>query len=694
MIPGPGPLITVRGMADPDAQDEAVQQRVRPGTVRRILPYAVPYRWRVLALLGVTAIDAMIVVSTPLLFEVIINQGIIPRDDKVIAGVALAVGALALLQALVGFVESRASASISEGLIYDLRTQVFAHVQRQPLGFFTRTQTGSLVSRLNTDVVAAQQAVTSLLSTVVASSLTLLLVFATIFYLSWVVGIIAVAVLPLFILPGRLVGRRLQRLLRESMQLDAQIGSFMDERFNVAGALLVKLFGDPAAETRVFNGRAGRVRNVGVLTAVYSRMLLVSVTLVASLATAVVYGIGGGLVVSGAFQIGTLVALATLLARLFGPINQLSSVQSNVMTALVSFDRLFEVLDLKPLITERPGAVELPRTVPAAAPEIEFENVSFRYPAAEDVSLTSLETFTLPAPQRKGADAWALRDVSFRVEPGTITALVGPSGAGKTTISYMVPRLYDPGEGIVRIGGHDLRDLTLASVRETVGMVTQDAHLFHDTLRANLLYARADATEQQLKEACAAAQIWDLIKSLPDGLDTVVGDRGYRFSGGEKQRIAIARLLLKAPSVVVLDEATAHLDSESEAAVQQAFRTALAGRTSLVIAHRLSTVREAEQILVVDAGRIVERGRHDELVDAGGVYAELYRTQFTRPRQALRSPGEGEELPDGQGEPQPVGLARGGPQPGGPPRLLPPRPGPMRAPAGAPTPRFPASDQP
>jgi ATP-binding cassette, subfamily B, bacterial len=697
MIPGPGPLITVRGMAGPDEESETVPQQVRPGTVRRVLPYAVPYRWRVLALLGVTAIDAMVVVATPLLFRVLINQGIIPRDDGVVAGVALAVGGLALLQALVGFVESRASASISEGLIYDLRTQVFRHVQRQPLGFFTRAQTGSLVSRLNTDVVAAQQAVTSLLSTVVSSALVLLLVFATIFYLSWIVGVIAIAVLPLFMLPGRVVGRRLQRLLRESMQLDAELGSLMDERFNVAGALLVKLYGNPDAETGAFTSRAGRVRDVGVVTAVYARMLLVSVTLVASLATAVVYGVGGGLVVSGAFQIGTLVALATLLARLFGPINQLSNVQSNVMTALVSFDRLFEVLDLKPLITERPTAIALPGTWPDAAPEIEFENVSFRYPAAQDVSLASLETFTLPAPQRK-ADAWALRDVSFRVEPGTVTALVGPSGAGKTTISYLVPRLYDPVEGRVRIGGHDLRDLTLASIRDTVGMVTQDAHLFHDTLRANLLYARPDATEHELADACAAAQIWELIKSLPDGLDTVVGDRGYRFSGGEKQRIAIARLLLKAPSVVVLDEATAHLDSESEAAVQQAFRTALAGRTSLVIAHRLSTVREADQILVVDAGRIVERGHHDELIAAGGVYAELYRTQFSHPEPALRSPGEGEEQQGGLGEliPQlaPAGPAGGGRRPGGPRHLLPPRPGPMRAPAGASAPRFRPSDQP
>jgi ATP-binding cassette subfamily B protein len=656
MIPGPVPVIQVRGMIGEDAAETSLTPQVRPGTTRRVLPYFAPYRWRMLALTGVTAVDAIIVVATPLLFRVIINQGIIPRDDGVIAAVALVVGGLALLQALVGYAESRASASIGEGLIYDLRTQVFRHVQRQPLAFFTRAQTGSLVSRLNTDVVAAQQAVTSLLSSVISSALTLALVFATIFYLSWVVGVIAVALLPLFIFPGRIVGRRLQRLLRESMQLDAELGSLMDERFNVAGALLVKLFGDPAAETSAFTRRAARVRDVGVVTAVYSRMLLVSVTLVASIATAVVYGLGGGLVVSGAFQLGTLVALATLLARLFGPINQLSNVQSNVMTALVSFDRLFEVLDLKPLITQRPGAVALPSA--ATAPAVEFENVSFRYPAAQDVSLESLETFTHPAPQRP-SDALALREVSFRMEPGTVTALVGPSGAGKTTISYLLPRLYDPGTGTVGIGGHDLRDLTLDSVRQTVGMVTQDAHLFHDTLRANLLYARADASQEELEGACAAAQIWALIAALPDGLDTVVGDRGYRFSGGEKQRIAIARLLLKSPSVVVLDEATAHLDSESEAAVQAAFRTALAGRTSLVIAHRLSTVREADQILVVDGGQIVERGRHEELIGAGGMYADLYRTQFARPRGPGRDTG-------GEAGEVPV-VAGGAPVRGGPP---------------------------
>jgi ATP-binding cassette subfamily B protein len=675
MIPGPVPVIQVRGLAAQDADETSLTPHVRPGTTRRVLPYAAPYRWRVLALLAVTAVDAMIVVATPLLFRVIINQGIIPRDDGVIAAVATVVGGLALLQALVGYAESRASASISEGLIYDLRSQVFRHVQRQPLAFFTRAQTGSLVSRLNTDVVAAQQAVTSLLSTVVSSTLTLALVFATIFYLSWVVGVLAIALLPLFIFPGRIVGRKLQRLLRESMQLDAELGSLMDERFNVAGALLVKLYGDPGAETSAFTRRAGRVRDVGVVTAVYSRMLLVSVTLVASIATAVVYGVGGGLVVSGVFQVGTLVALATLLARLFGPINQLSNVQSNVMTALVSFDRLFEVLDLKPLITQRPGAVSLPSA--DAAPEVEFEGVSFRYPAAQDVSLESLETFTHPAPQRRG-DAWALREVSFRMEPGTVTALVGPSGAGKTTISYLVPRLYDPTEGTVRVGGLDLRDLTLDSVRRSVGMVTQDAHLFHDTLRANLLYARADASQDELERACAAAQIWDLITALPDGLDTVVGDRGYRFSGGEKQRIAIARLLLKSPSVVVLDEATAHLDSESEVAVQEAFRTALAGRTSLVIAHRLSTVREADQILVVDGGRIVERGRHEELIGANGLYADLYRTQFARPRAPQRdTAGEADDAHAADDAPFAGGpVVRGG----GPVLVRVPVAGPVRVP--------------
>jgi ATP-binding cassette, subfamily B, bacterial len=658
MMGGPGPLITVRANLGDEA--EPTRARVRPGTARRILPYTRPYRRHIAALLSLTALDAVITVSTPLLFEELINHGILPRDRGVVLGVALAAVGLALLQALVGYLVSRSSARIGEGLIYDLRTAVFQHVQRQPLAFFTRAQTGSLVSRLNTDVMEAQQAVTVLLSTVLSSLLVLGLVVATIFYLSWLVGLVALVAVPFFVLPGRVVGRRLQRNLRESMQLDAELGSLMQERFNVAGALLVKLYGRPESERRRYADRAARVRDVGVVTAVYSRMLLVTVTLLASLATAVVYGVGGDLVVDRTIQIGTLVALATLLARLFGPINQLSSLQSNYLTALVSFDRLFEVLDLKPLIEERPDAVALPVT--DQSPDIEFADVTFRYPAASEVSLASLETLALPAPERT-SDALALRGVSFRAPAGKLTALVGPSGAGKTTISQLVARLYEPTEGTVRIGGQDVRDVTLESLHETVGMVTQDAHMFHDTIRANLLYAKPTATEAELIEACEAAQVWELIEGLPNGLDTVVGDRGYRFSGGEKQRLSIARLLLKAPAVVVLDEATAHLDSESEAAVQKALRTALAGRTAIVIAHRLSTIREADQILVLEAGRVVERGRHAELIDGGGLYADLYQTQFANP-PAPRPDTEPDAAAQTELPPLPPG--------GGPLHLLPP----------------------
>jgi ATP-binding cassette, subfamily B, bacterial len=701
---GGGPLITIHGGFGPESS--LTKQKVKPGTVKRILPYAGPYRWTVVTLLFFTVLEAAIIVSTPLLFKVLIDDGIVPRDNGVVLAVALAAGGLAILQAVVGFVESWASARISEGLIYDLRTEVFEHVQRQPLAFFTRAQTGSLVSRLNGDVMAAQQAVTTLLSMVVSSALILILVLGTIFYLSWIVGVVSLVVMPFFLLPGRVVGRRLQRLLRQSMQLDAEMGSLMNERFNVAGALLAKLYGRPAEETTLFSSRAGQVRDIGVVTNVYSKMLLISVTLLASLATAVVYGLGGRLVISGAIQIGSLVALATLLTRLFGPINQLSNVQAHVMTALVSFDRLFEVLDLKPLIAEKRGAVALPAVAAAAAangrsaggsagrgrvpvgdgitaarngsapvggldvhaPEIEFDQVSFRYPNASEVSLASLESIAAPVRERTDPSAWTLSDVSFRAPAGKLTALVGPSGAGKTTITHLVPRLYDPASGVVRLGGRDLRDLTLASVNATVGMVTQDAHLFHETLRTNLSYARPDAGEQEMIEACQAAQIWDLVRSLPDGLDTIVGDRGYRFSGGEKQRMAIARLLLKQPSVVVLDEATAHLDSESEAAVQKALRNALVGRTSLVIAHRLSTIREADQILVVDGGRIREHGVHDELMAADGLYAELYRTQFNRPAKA-------EPVPVGVGAGPDGGYQRLAPPPGGgggAPHLLPP----------------------
>jgi ATP-binding cassette subfamily B protein len=425
------------------------------------------------------------------------------------------------------------------------------------------------------------------------------------------------------------------------MQLDAAMGSTMTERFNVAGAMLVKLFGKPEQETTVFAGRAARVRDIGVVTAMYGGTLFIALTLLASMATAVVYGVGGTLVIHHAFQLGTLVALTALLARLYGPITSLSNVQVDVMTALVSFDRVFEVLDLKPLIEEKPGAVPLRTSDPAAdgqpgsAPAVDFRHVSFHYPAASEVSLASLESIALPVLERADATAGVLHHVTFRAPPGRLTALVGPSGAGKTTITSLVARLYDPDDGLVRIGGLDLRDVTLDSLHDMVGVVTQDAHLFHDTIRANLLYARPSASEQELIEACEAAQIWDLIGVLPDGLDTIVGDRGYRLSGGEKQRVALARLLLKAPAVVVLDEATAHLDSESEAAVQRALKTALIGRTSIVIAHRLSTVREADQILVIDGGRVAERGTHEELLKVGGLYAELYQTQFARQEASL-----------------------------------------------------------
>ncbi len=609
------------------------KQKLKPGTIRRIAAYARPYRVYLAIFLLATVVDAVLTVVNPLLLRAIIDRGILPRNDRVVILIACAVAAVAIFDAVLGFVIRWFSARIGEGLIYDLRTQVFDHVQRQPIAFFTRAQTGSLVSRLDGDVVGAQQAITSTLSGVISNLLSLILILVTLFYLSWLVTVIALVMIPLFILPARLVGRRMQRLTRESMQLNAEMGSTMTERFNVAGAMLVKLFGRPREESAAFSARAAKVRDIGVVTAMYGQVLFVSLTLLASLVTALVYGLGGTLVIRGTFEIGTLVALTALLGRVYGPITSLSSVQVNVMTALVSFDRVFEVLDLKPLIAEKPDAVLLPRTTEAnnqgaLAPEIEFEDVSFRYPTASEVSLASLESIALPAPERRDAGSGVLHGVSFRAPSGKLTALVGPSGAGKTTITALAARLYDPNEGTVRIGGYNLRDVTQESLHDVVGVVTQDAHLFHDTIRANLTYARPAATELELIDACEAAQIWDLISGLPDGLDTVVGDRGYRLSGGEKQRVALARLLLKAPSVVVLDEATAHLDSESEVAVQRALKTALAGRTSLVIAHRLSTIREADQILVVDAGRITERGTHEELLAAGGLYADLYHTQF------------------------------------------------------------------
>jgi ATP-binding cassette subfamily B protein len=605
------------------------KQKLKPGTIKRIAGYAKPYRVQLSIYLFATAIDAAITVINPLLLRQLIDRGIIARDEGVVIAVALTVAGVTLFDAFLGVVNRYFSSRIGEGLIYDLRTQVFDHVQRQPLAFFTRAQTGSLVSRLDGDVVGAQQAIVGVMSSVLSNVLSLVVILITLFYLSWVVSLIGLVLIPLFIFPARRLGRRLQRLSREAMQLNAEMGSTMTERFNVAGAMLAKLYGRPREESEVFAAKAFKVREIGVTRDMYGSVFMIAITLLTGLFTAVVYGVGGSLVVNGAFQFGTLVALSALLARVYGPIGSLSNVQIQVMTALVSFDRVFEVLDLEPLIKEKPDAAVLTARDPSGtAPAIEFDRVSFRYPTASEVSLASLESIALKRPERTDAAAGVLHEVSFTAPAGKLTALVGPSGAGKTTITQLVSRMYDPNDGAVLVGGHDIRDVTLDSLHDVVGVVTQDAHLFHDTIRANLLYARPSATEREIVDACKAAQIWDLVAVLPDGLDTIVGDRGYRLSGGEKQRVALARLLLKAPSIVVLDEATAHLDSESEFAVQQALSVALEGRTSLVIAHRLSTVREADQILVIESGQVAETGTHEELLATGGLYADLYLTQF------------------------------------------------------------------
>ncbi len=628
---GPGFAMARGFKMDPNV----TKQKVKKGTVRRIARYARPY-WRQLSIfLFATALDACITVVNPLLLRALIDRGIIGKDEFVVIVIALTAVGVALFDALLGVVNRWFSSRLGESLIYDLRTQVFDHVQRQPIAFFTRAQTGSLVSRLDGDVVGAQTAIVGTLAGVLSNVLSVIVILITMFYLSWVVSLIALALIPLFLIPVRLVARRLQRLSREAMQLNAEMGSTMTERFNVAGAMLSKLFGRPREESALFASKAAQVREIGVTRDMYGSVLMIGITLLTALFTAVVYGVGGSLVVKGALQFGTLVALAQLITRVYGPIGSLSNVQVSVMTALVSFDRVFEVLDLEPLIKEKPGAVTLPRTMDGtgAAPDIRFENVSFRYPTAAEVSLASLESIALKTPERTDAAAGVLHDVSFDAPSGQLTALVGPSGAGKTTITALVSRMYDPNDGAVLIGGHDIRDVTLDSLHDVVGVVTQDAHLFHDTIRTNLLYARPTATDAEVIEACQSAQIWDLISVLPDGLDTIVGDRGYRLSGGEKQRVALARLLLKAPSIVVLDEATAHLDSESEVAVQRALKIALTGRTSLVIAHRLSTIREAAQILVIDSGQVVEAGTHENLLAAGGLYAELYHTQFADQEQ-------------------------------------------------------------
>ncbi|MGZ5398473.1 MAG: ABC transporter ATP-binding protein [Nocardioides sp.] len=600
---------------------EAGKARIEKGTVRRVLGFARPHKRPIGFFLGVTVLDSMLVVVNPLLIQRIVDDGILGEDPGLVTTLALLMVATALVGAVLSVAGGWLSSLIGEGLIFDLRTRVFGHVQRQSLAFFTRTQTGALVSRLNNDVIGAQRAFTSTLANTVSSTISVVVVGIAMLVLSWQVTLLCLVLFPFLLLTSRWVSGRLASLTRQQMDGNADMGNAMTERFNVGGAMLLKLFGHRETEDRLFASKAGNVRDLGVRIALLTRIFMAAVLTIPAIALAMVYGVGGHLAIDGSLTVGTLLALGTLLVRLLGPLQSLSNVRIDVMTALVSFERVFEVLDLPSTIREKPDAVDLPRSAASLA----FDRVGFTYPRAEEISLASLETVARTESRPSGQ---VLHDISFRAEPGEMVALVGPSGAGKTTITHLVARLYDVGSGTVTVGGQDVRDVTLQSLEDTVGYVTQDAHMFHDTIAANLRYARPDATPEQLWSALEAAQIAALVRSLPDGLDTVVGDRGYRLSGGERQRLAIARLLLKAPPIVVLDEATAHLDSESEAAVQRALDAALAERTSLVIAHRLSTVRNADRILVLEDGRIVQTGSHAALLAEGGLYADLYRTQF------------------------------------------------------------------
>ena len=609
--------MTHRSMtADPSVKS----QKLKPGTVKRIFSFAKPYQASIIIFLITVVIDAVLVIATPLLLRELIDKGVIPKDAALVTKLAVLVGLLAIADAGMSMLGRYFSSRIGEGLIYDLRSLVFGHVQKQSIAFFTRTQTGALISRINSDVIGAQQAFTATLSGVVSNVVSLLLVGITMLVLSWQITIFSLLLLPLFLIPTKWVGRRLQELTRDSFNTNAEMSSTMTERFNVSGAMLVALYGEPAREREYFRSRARKVADIGIKMAMLNRLFFIALTSVAAVATAFAYGIGGHLAINGGVSVGTLLAITALLARLYGPLTALSNVRIDVMTSLVSFERVFEVLDLQPMVSNRENAKGLKIT----NPEIQFRDVSFSYPRAEEISLASLESAAKPETVQSGQ---VLRNLSFTCQPGTLTALVGPSGAGKTTISALLPRLYDVTDGAIEIDGHDIRDLTLESLRNSIGVVMQDAHLFHETIAENLRYAKNDATEAQMQAACESAQIWSLIKSLPNGLDTMVGERGHRLSGGEKQRLAIARLLLKSPAVVILDEATAHLDSENESLVQAALQSALKGRTSIVIAHRLSTVRDADQILVLEKGEIVERGKHDELVARGGLYADLYNRQ-------------------------------------------------------------------
>ena len=601
--------------------DQSVKnQKLKPGTLKRIASFAVPYKVLLAFFLITVVIDAFLIVATPLLLRRLIDEGVIPKNTELVTSLAFAVGVIAVADALFSMAGRWFSSRIGEGLIYDLRKQIFEHVQRQSIAFFTRTQTGALISRLNSDVIGAQQAFTSTLSGVISNLLGLILVAITMFTLSWQITLISLILLPVFLIPTKWVGRKLQGYTRQSFDLNAQMSATMTERFNVSGALLVSLYGDSKKEKNEFAEKARRVADIGISIAMLNRIFFIALTSIAAVATAVAYGIGGHLAISGELTVGTLLAITALLARLYGPLTALSNVRVDVMSALVSFERVFEVLDLQPMVTDRDNAKDLADT----NLDLKFEGVSFTYPKAEEISLASLEIAAKPEIITSGK---VLKGISFTVAAGTLTGIVGPSGAGKSTISSLIPRLYDVTHGVISINGIDIRDYKIKSLRNSIGVVTQDSHMFHDSILVNLEYAKADATAIEIEAACKSARIWDFIQSLPNGLDTVVGERGHRLSGGEKQRLAIARLLLKQPSLVILDEATAHLDSENEAMVQAALKEALVGRTSIVIAHRLSTIAHADQILVIDNGEIVEQGKHEQLVEKRGLYFDLFERQ-------------------------------------------------------------------
>jgi len=616
------------GMKSLTKDRSILEHRIKKGTLPRVLSFARPYRKVLSLFLSAVVLDAVVSSVAPLVLRQIIDKGIIGKNEGLIIGLATLTAGLAILDALLSMVERRFSSIIGEGLIFDMRSRVFSHIQEMPIAFFSRTQTGALISRLNNDVVGAQQAFTDLFSNVVGNLILVVIILGTMLALSWQITLVALLLVPAFLFPARSIGRKLGTLFQRGMELNAEMNMVMAERFNVSGAMLVKIFGRPNDERAYFANHAAQVRDIGIRQATFQRFFFIALSLIASLATAFAYGFGGVAVLHGELAIGTVVALTAYLTRLYGPLTQLSNVNIDYMSAMVSFERLFEVLDLEPMITESPTAVAIPSGPVALA----FRHVSFSYPTAEEVSLASLEAVAkLDTTQRNTV----LHDIDFQVPPGTMTALVGPSGAGKSTISLLVSRLYDVSDGAVLLNGLDIREATSASLSDTIGVVTQDSHLFHTTIRQNLLFAKPDATDEEIRAAIESAQIAQLVDALPLGLDTVVGERGYRLSGGEKQRVALARLMLKSPKLVVLDEATAHLDNESEALVQQALENTMHERTSLVIAHRLSTIRRAQQILVIDAGRIVQRGTHEELLAAGGLYKDLYERQFEKQDQPM-----------------------------------------------------------